>query len=265
MKGIKNAAAVVALVVGLSGGSTGAWATGIPVVDGANLTQNVMTVIEEITQTATQLEEYATQIQQYTVQLEQLENMVKNTAVIQAANKIFNAANKAMNKYNELSNTLIMYEQRLGNLDAYLEKYKDINTYRNGGNGCLGSGQCTPAMWEELQERIRFMSEAEKDANEAVLKGNKQAATDIAADAKTLEDLQTAVHSAQGQVQVAQANGQVMAANVDQLLKLRAQLVAQSNAQAIRDQGEVDRKAREAEAGAQLRGGSFDTGKAKSW
>ena len=45
---------------------------GIPVIDGGNLVQNVMTAIESVAQTLKQIEQYQTQLQQY-------ENMLQNT------------------------------------------------------------------------------------------------------------------------------------------------------------------------------------------
>ena len=50
-----------------------AQATGIPVIDAGNLTQNVMTAMESVAQTLQQIEQYRTQLQQY-------ENMLRNTA-----------------------------------------------------------------------------------------------------------------------------------------------------------------------------------------
>lgn len=45
---------------------------GIPVVDGTNLTQNIMSAMESVTQTAKQIQQYQTQLQQY-------ENQLQNT------------------------------------------------------------------------------------------------------------------------------------------------------------------------------------------
>ena len=45
---------------------------GIPVIDGTNLSQNIMTAIESVAQTLKQIEQYQTQLQQY-------ENMIQNT------------------------------------------------------------------------------------------------------------------------------------------------------------------------------------------
>ena len=53
---------------------------GIPVIDGGNLTQNMLTALESIAQTLKQAEQYAKQVEQYQTQLEQYENQLQNTA-----------------------------------------------------------------------------------------------------------------------------------------------------------------------------------------
>ena len=66
-------AATVALVLALAGGAAMPAYAGIPVIDGTNLSQNIMTAIESVAQTLKQIEQYRTQLQQY-------ENMLQNTA-----------------------------------------------------------------------------------------------------------------------------------------------------------------------------------------
>ena len=45
-------------------------AQGVPVIDGTNLSQNIMTAIESVAQTLKQIEQYSTQLQQYQNQLQ---------------------------------------------------------------------------------------------------------------------------------------------------------------------------------------------------
>ena len=73
MKHVRLLAAKTALAAALAGSIiiTPAQA-GIPVIDGGNLVQNVMTAIESVAQTLKQIEQYQTQLQQY-------ENMLQNT------------------------------------------------------------------------------------------------------------------------------------------------------------------------------------------
>lgn len=63
--------AFVMAVTAVPGVMTPAYA-GIPVIDGANLTQTVMSAIENVAQTLKQIQQYQTQLQQY-------QNMLQNT------------------------------------------------------------------------------------------------------------------------------------------------------------------------------------------
>ncbi|WP_436627462.1 type IV secretion system protein [Bordetella trematum] len=73
MRRIRLLAAKSAMAVAIATGfiTTPAYA-GIPVIDGGNLVQNIMSAMEAVAQTAKQIEQYQTQLQQY-------ENMLQNT------------------------------------------------------------------------------------------------------------------------------------------------------------------------------------------
>ena len=70
--------AVLALVVSLTAANPAV--AGIHVIDGTNLSQNVLSATEEVAQTLKQVEQYATQLTQYSTQLQQYANMIQNTA-----------------------------------------------------------------------------------------------------------------------------------------------------------------------------------------
>ena len=88
---------------------------GIPVVDGTNLTQNIMSAIEAVAQTLKQIQEYQTQLQQY-------ENQLQNTMA--PAAHIWDQAQRTINDLNQATNTLAYYQNQLGSLDAYLGKFQ---------------------------------------------------------------------------------------------------------------------------------------------
>lgn len=67
---MKNLAAKIIIFVCLIVFPVSSQATGIPVVDVANLTQSILTAIEEIAQTIKQVQEYKTQIEQYERQMQ---------------------------------------------------------------------------------------------------------------------------------------------------------------------------------------------------
>lgn len=78
---------------------------GIPVIDGGNLAQNIMTAIESVAQTLKQIEQYQTQLQQY-------ENQLQNTMA--PAAYIWDQAQTTINRLIAAQNTLAYYENQLG-------------------------------------------------------------------------------------------------------------------------------------------------------
>ncbi|WP_454458303.1 type IV secretion system protein [Thauera phenylacetica] len=112
MKHVRFSAAKTALVLALTfGGASMPAHAGIPVIDGTNLAQNIMTAIESVAQTLKQIEQYRTQLQQY-------ENMLQNTAA--PAAYIWAQAQSTINGLMTAVNTLDHYKQQLGSLDSYL-------------------------------------------------------------------------------------------------------------------------------------------------
>src|SRR5574337_1100764 len=113
-------AAKAALVVVLSAGPLTAH-TAIPVIDGANLAQTVVTAIESVAQTLKQIEQYQTQLQQY-------ENQLQNTMA--PAAYIWDRAQSTINGLMGAVDTLNYYKMQLGSVDAYLGKFQDVAYYR---------------------------------------------------------------------------------------------------------------------------------------
>lgn len=82
---------------------------GIPVIDGTNLSQNIMTAIESVAQTLKQIEQYSTQLQQY-------QNQLQNTMA--PAAYIWDQAQSTINGLMNAVNTLDYYKTQLGSLTA---------------------------------------------------------------------------------------------------------------------------------------------------
>ncbi|MGP9552002.1 P-type conjugative transfer protein TrbJ [Halomonas sp. AOP42-D1-22] len=121
---------------------------GIPVVDGTNLQQNVMTAMESVSQTLKQIEQYQTQLQQY-------ENQLQNTMA--PAAYIWDRAQSTINDLIQATNTLQHYQNQLGSLDAYLGKFQDVAYYRS--SPCFNGGGCTDAERAAMDENRRLASE----------------------------------------------------------------------------------------------------------
>lgn len=145
MKRVRLLAAKSALAVALATGVfTIPAQAGIPVIDGGNLMQNVMSAMEAVAQTAKQIEQYQLQLQEY-------ENTLAPAAYI------WDQAQATMNKLLAAQDTLNYYQNQLGSLDNYLSKFQDVAYYRS--SPCFnGSGGCTEAEWAAMDEGRRLAS-----------------------------------------------------------------------------------------------------------
>lgn len=232
----KFLAAKVALVVALTAGAftTSPVQAGIPVIDGGNLVQNVMSAMEAVAQTAKQIEQYQTQLQQY-------ENMLQNTMAPTAY--IWDQAQSTINGMVSAVDTLSYYEQQLGSLDSYLGKFQDVAYYR--GSPCFLAAGCSDAERAVMEENRRLSSESQKKANDALFKGLKGQQRNLTADARQLERLQSAAQGAEGQMQAVAYANQLASQQANQLLQIRGLLIAQQNAVTTRMQAEADREAQQ--------------------
>ena len=252
----KVLAAKVALMMAVSsipGVITPAYA-GVPVIDGANLGQNIMNVIESVAHTAKQIQQYQTQLQQY-------ENMLKNTT--QPSMQIWDAATTTMNQLRGSIDTLNYYKTSLGSIDAYLGKFKDTAGYR--ANPCFSPTGCTPAEWSALKDQERIGSESQKKATDALFKGLEKQQDAMESDATQLQRLQSAANGAQGQMEAIGYANQLASHQSNQLLQIRGLLIAQQNAVATRNQALADREAKEAAASDQIRAGTFHPSTGRTW
>lgn len=247
------AAAIFALV--LNGGhNTPAQAAGIPVIDGTNLSQNVMTAIESVAQTLKQIEQYRTQLQQY-------ENMVQNT--VAPAAYIWDQAQTTIKGLMDATNTLAYYKQQLGSVDSYLSKFQDVNYYKS--SPCFSKEGCSAAEWTAMKDVQKLASESQKKANDALFRGLDQQQSNLQSDASTLKRLQAAAQGAAGQMEAISYANQLASQQANQLLQIRGLLIAQQNAMATRMQVEADREAQQQAASAQLRSGTYRSSSARSW
>jgi P-type conjugative transfer protein TrbJ len=214
---------------------------GVPVIDGTNLTQNVMTAVEEVAQTLKQVQEYGTQLEQYSTQLQQYENMLQNTA--SPAVNIWDRATATMGRLRGTIDTVTGYKNRFGNLDNYLAKFKDINTYR--GSACFNGEACTEADLADLRDSVHLGSEAQQTANKAAIEGLDSQQTALEGDAATLESLQAAAQGADGQVKAIGYTNQLASQQANQLLQIRGLLIAQQNADITRNQALANKEAQQ--------------------
>lgn len=232
----KFLAAKVALVVALGmGTATMPVHAGIPVIDAGNLRENVMSAIENVAQTLKQIDQYQTQLQQY-------ENQLQNTIV--PAAYIWDQATRTMDNLRASIDTLDYYKRQLGSIDAYLGKFQDVAYYR--GSPCFnGSGGCTPAEKAAMEENRRLANESQKKANDALFRSLDKQQDALTADARTLQQLQGKAQGATGQLQAIGYANQLASQQANQLLQIRAMLLAQQNAIAAKAAADQDQAARD--------------------
>lgn len=224
------------------------------VIDAANLRQTMLSATENVAQTLKQIEQYRTQLQQY-------ENMLQNTAAPTAY--VWDQAVVTMNRLRGAIDTLNYYKNQTGSLDAYLSKFQDVAYYRN--SPCFNVG-CSKAEWDAMNRNaVQLGSEAQKRANDAMFRGLDRQQDAIEADARQLQRLQAGAQSANGQMQAIGFANQLASQQANQLLQIRALLIAQQNAEATRHQVIADREAQQAASAEQLRKGKFQPSPLKGW
>jgi type IV secretion system protein TrbJ len=227
---------------------------GIPVIDGGNLVQNIITALEEVAQTYKQIEEYETQLQQY-------ENMLQNTAT--SPDFIWAQAQDTIAGLLAAADTLSYYKQQLGNIDAYLGKFKNMGDYRQ--SDCFKPAGCSDSDYAAMNENRVLASESQKKANDAMFKVIDKQQDTLKADAQTLQRLQRNAQNADGQMQALSYANQLAGGQTNQLLQIRGLLVAQQSMLATQMQSKTDTDAKQQVASEQFRRSSYRASAAKTW
>lgn len=227
-------AAKTLLALLLAAGPLAAHAGGIPVIDAGNLQHNMLTAMESVMQTLKQVEQYKTQLLQY-------ENMLQNTAAPTAY--IWDQAESTMGQLRQAMDTLQHYKQQAGGIEAYLDKFQDLDYYRS--SPCFKGG-CNAAQWSQMTgESAQRGAQAQKHANDALFRGLDRQQSAMQSDAHQLQKLQSAAQGATGQMQALAAANQLASHQAMQLQQIRALLIAQQTAVATRQQVLADREALE--------------------
>lgn len=250
----KSLAAKATIVIAMFGGFSAPASAGIPVIDGANLTANMTSAYEEVLQTLKQIEEYRTQLQQY-------ENQLQNT--LAPAVYLWDQAQATINNLMAAVNTLENLKRKLGSLDSYLAKFKDINYYRN--SPCFTTRGCSPAEMAALASVKQLASESQKLANDALFKGLDQQQANLSTDSLKLQMLQSAAQGATGQMQAIGFANQLASQQANQLLQIRGLLIAQQNAIGTKMQADADKEAQMGAADEQFKRGTYRASSGRGW
>lgn len=220
------------------------WASGIPVVDAANLTQNLQDYIENLSQGVQQLTDYALQMKQYENELLRYDEMVKNrlAPVAYLYDRIDNIQREFTNSYNAAE----AIKRKYGDLDAYLARYGDTSFYM--GSACFNSGKCNLEQLDEYNTRYTRAAvqrlEDLRDTLEtqfASLEESKRINED------SIDSLRSQLKASDGALKAQQTLGdigvaqlQAQSATADEIRALRMQLAKQHyDDQVLRQQADA--------------------------
>lgn len=228
--------------------------SGLPVIDGANLSQNVVTALENVSQTLKQIQQYKTQLQQY-------ENMLQNTKTPTAY--VWDMAFKTMSDLRVSIDTLKYYKTQLGSVSAYLGKFKDSSSYQN--SACFTTKGCSSTEWAALRQSQDLASEAQKKSTDALFQALDRQQDAMQADALQLQKIQGLAQNASGQMQAIGYANQLASQQANQLLQIRALLIAQQNIIATRYQALADREAQARASDALVLQSTFKSSAPRGW
>ena len=147
-----------------------------------------------------------------------------------------------MNKLINLTNTIRYYEQQYGGLDGYMQRFRNVEYYRSSPCFSLQE-KCNEGAWKLLKDGQNTSTDAQKNANDSLLRGLSEHQNQIPVDAAHLQMLQQKTETAEGQMAALQYANQLAAFQANQLLQMRQMLIAQHNATNTQAQAEVDLKA----------------------
>ncbi len=233
----------------------------LAVFDATNFSQNVVTAKQSLLMTFKQIQQYCLQIQQYEQQISQSANMVKNTVAPIAY--VWDQALVTMNDVLKTIDVVDLYKQQAGSLQAYLNKFQDVNYYRS--SPCFGPNGCTQQQLAALQNAAILGSQSQKQANDALVQEIDKQQVQLRLDAANLVRLQSAAQSAGGRMEALQAANQLASNQAAQLLQIRTLLVAQANVAAAKQLTDADKQA-QAGAGDQQSISNFpDTTDESKW
>jgi len=219
----------------------------IPVFDSGNFAQNLVSAIEAVDQTLTQIMTYQNQLLQY-------EEMVRNG--LAPAVYTWDRIVSIQNKLHTIARSLRDYRHWLRDLDDYLSKFADLDYYRSAR--CYGSDlSCPESEWErilrESQDMHGLASESRKKTLDQLMRALETSEEELAADSANLEKLQRQAQAAEGHMQALQAGNQLASAEVYQLMQIRIIMVAQYRAIAVQLLVEQAREAQRTAAGERYR------------
>jgi len=232
---VKNLAAKIVVTFCLLALPINSQSGGIPVFDSVNLTQNIMTAIEEIAQTIKQIEEYQTQLEQYERQIE-------------------NSLNYDEFVWDNADYTINGMLGEMTSIEGMTSLVKDAAAYL----ATMEDG-VTPYEIDDMYTRTGDILDSENQSIDELITTINSQNVSIETDAAKLVELQAKAEEGGdvGQMQALQTANMLSSHMSNQLLQLRGVLQAQSNADAALRLKTNDFEAKSASAKKAIRVGSF--------
>jgi P-type conjugative transfer protein TrbJ len=229
------------------------------VFDPANFAQNLVTAIEAVDQTLTQVLQYKNQLLQY-------EEIVRNG--LAPAVYTWDRIVSIQNKLQTIASSLRDYKHWLRDLDDYLKRFADLDYYRSAR--CYGSNlSCPEAEWDrilrESQDLHGLGSESQKKTLDQLMRALDASDDELASESTNLQKLQRQAQNAKGHMQAMQAGNQLASAQVQQLMQMRAIMVAQYRAVAVQALVAQTQEAQQTAAGERYRRPMAKDSPKKSW
>lgn len=206
----------------------------LPVIDAADVAQTTITAIEEVKHTLKQIEQYKTQLDQFKTELQ-------NT--VAPAAYIWDQANQTMNQLRIAVDTLQYYKKKYSSTDAYLREFKNTAAYRSMPCYQIAGSGCNSDAWKKLMDVKDLGNESQKKATDSLFIALDQQNQAMEADAAKLVKLQALSQSSVGRMEALGVANQLASHSGNQLLQIRALLIAQQNVIATRQQASADQEA----------------------
>lgn len=194
-------------------------ATGIPVIDAANLVYQTLDAVENVSQTANQIIDLKNQADQYI-------NLLKNTE--NAKKFVWDEAKTTITSLISKVDSIEHFAAMAGDLNTHLAKFGDVSKYQIL---CL-TGDCS----KEQREMAKESSSSQKYTYDQMYRGIQTQQEQLVEDATKLEQIQAAAESAEGRMEALQYANQLASNQAAQLMQIRTLLSMQANVLTARNQ-----------------------------
>jgi len=171
--------------------------------------------------------------------------------------------NPGQNDLRYMIDTVSFYRQLYGTVAGFTGNFHDMAWYRNAQ--CFKEPGCSPSQWGLILENEVIGAQSQKKSIEALFRGLERQYDTLNLDSRRLKRLQLAAQTSNGQAEVLQHNNMLTSEGANQLMQIRAALLAQQNMEATRQQAQADREAMQMAADRNARQGTFQPSPRHAW